>query len=362
MSYCILAHNPKIIRFIDRTFNGLTSRTIKLWQHLIDLETTCRFHFEISPDLFTKELFTILEKAPANRFQFEIGLQSTTQETLNQVKRKTKTTTALANIKKLVQLDTIHLHVDLILGLPGETYNTYRQSFNDVFNLGCHYIQMGLLKILPNTPIKKDHPELIASSHPPYELLQTPYLTSEQLKELYWFGECVEKFYNTHFFKPLFYYLQQRNENGFDFFMHLLKVCKNYNFFSKASTQKLLSEMLVQAGKERNDLHQYLEILQFCWLYSGMRKLPNHLPALDMQELKKSIYKNCPQNYQPYFNHTNRNLFFRQAEFAAFSKETIQTIMPQCQKDQVLCFRPSSPNKETIFKQAEVIIFNLKKG
>jgi radical SAM superfamily enzyme YgiQ (UPF0313 family) len=358
----ILSHNPRIIRFIDRTFNAIPARTIEIWEYLINLDTSCRFHFEISPDIFTPEMFNVLKKVPTNRFQFEIGLQSTNPETLHQVKRKTTIVTALANIRKLVQLETIHLHVDLILGLPAETCDTYKKSFNDVFRLGCHYIQMGLLKILPDTPIIKNNPELIASNHPPYELLASPYLTPDNLKELYLFGECVEKFHNTQFFKPLFSYLRQKNENGFDFFMNLLKICKDHDFFNKAATQKLLSEMLVYAGTKRNDLSQYLEILQFCWLYSGMRKLPNHLPALDMQELKKSIYKNCPQNYPPYFNHTNRNLFFRQTEFAAFSKETIQTIMPQCQKDQILCFRPSSPNKETIFKQAEVIIFNLKKG
>ncbi len=358
----ILSHQPKIIRFIDRTFNAIPARAVEIWKYLINLKTSCRFHFEISPDIFTKDMFSVLEKVPNNRFQFEIGLQSTNPETLSQVKRKSTTTTALANIKKLVQMNTIHLHVDLILGLPKETYDTYQKSFNDVFKLGCHYIQMGLLKILPNTPICNDHPELIASSQPPYELLHTPYLSSVQLKELYWFGECVEKFHNNHFFKPLFTYLQQRNENGFVFFINLLGVCQNHDFFSKASTQKLLSKMLTHAGKGRNDLSQYLEILQLCWLYSGMRKLPDHLPPLNMQELKASIYKNCPQNYPPHFNHINRNLFFRQAEFATFSKETIQTIFPSTKTTQTLCFRPPTQKSETIFKQAEVIVFNIKKG
>ncbi len=357
----ILDHSPKIIRFIDRTFNAIPARAVELWQHLIDLDTPCHFHFEIAPDLFTEEMFAVLAKVPPNRFQFEIGLQSTNPETLDQVNRKTNTDRALANIKKLVQFNTIHLHVDLILGLPHETYDSYKQSFNDVFDLGCHYIQMGLLKILPHTPISSGHRELVASAHPPYELLNTPYLSSKQLKELYWFGECVEKFHNTHFFKPLFTYLRQRNENGFDFFSILLQTCKAHDFFGKASTQKLLSQMLTLAGETREDNDQYLEILQFCWLYSGLRKLPEHLPQLNMKDLKASIYKDTPLNYPPYYNFKNRNHFFRQAEFAHFSKDTIQTIFQNRQAGQTLCFLPPPLERTTIFKEATVILFEIQK-
>lgn len=357
----ILAHQPKIIRFIDRTFNALASRTTKLWQHLIDLDTPCHFHFEIAPDLFTPEMFAVLKQAPVNRFQFEIGLQSTTPETLRQVNRKTNTDLALTNLKKLVSLDTIHLHVDLILGLPNESYDSYKQSFNDVFNLGCHYIQMGLLKILPNTPISTTHPELIASSHPPYELLKTPYLSPQELTELYWFGECVEKFHNSHFFKPLFTYLRRRGEDGFDFFIHLLHTCQKHAFFSKAATQKLLSEMLVKAGEGRNDLSQYHEILQLCWLYSGMRRLPDHLPELNLAENKTQLYQSSPQNHPSHYTYKTRNLFFRQAEFAHFSKETIQSVLPEEKSPGTLCFMPPPEERQTIFKQAEVFVFDVKK-
>lgn len=356
----ILEHQPKIIRFIDRTFNAISARTIGLWKHLISLDTSCRFHFEISPDLFSPEMFNTLKQVAVNRFQFEIGLQSTHPATLQGVNRTTQTTTALANIKKLVELNTIHLHVDLILGLPHETYESYKKSFNDVFELGCHYIQMGLLKLLPDTPLSKEHPELIASSHPPYELLQTPYLSQEELKELYWFGECVEKFHNTHFFKPLFAYLHTRRENGFKFFINLLHVCEEHGFFERSATQNLLSEMLTHAGQGRHDLSQYLEVLQLCWLYSGMRKLPDHLPNLEAEELKAALYTKLPQNLPPYFDHKSRNRFFRQAEFAIFSLIAIQTIMPDATSQQTLCFLPPPQPRETIFKQAEVIPFPLK--
>ncbi len=354
----ILAHRPKIIRFIDRTFNAIPTRTIEIWKHILSLDTESHFHFEISPDIFTPEMFELLGKVKGNRFQFEIGLQSTNPATLRAVNRKTDIATALANIRKLVELDTIHLHVDLILGLPHETYESYRQSFNDVFELGCHYIQMGLLKLLPNTPITFDHKELQGSSHPPYELLHTPYLSHDQLKELYWFGECVEKFHNTHFFKPFFSYLRAQEENGFDFFIHLLHLCQQHHFFEKASTQKLMSQMLALACEDREDRTQCLELLQFSWLYSGMRKLPDHLPPLAMEELKASLYAALPQNLPPHFTHTDRNLFFRQAEFGLFSQQTIQAVHPSIKAPQVVCFLPPPIKQETIFKQARLILFD----
>ncbi|MEN8256599.1 MAG: DUF4080 domain-containing protein [Thermodesulfobacteriota bacterium] len=353
----ILQHRPQIIRFIDRTFNALPQRTLELWRHLLSLKTKTAFHFEISPDLFTEEMFELLEKVPAGMFQFEIGLQSTHEPTLAAVNRKTRIKEALRNIKRLVAIDTIHLHVDLILGLPLETEESYQQTFNDLFILSPHYIQMGLLKILPDTPLARQQHDfaVVASRQPPYELLENKWLPHDKLKEYYWFGECVEKFYNCHFFKPLFSYLRTKQENGFQFFSLLLAACHDHNFFNQAATHKLMSSILTEVGQARPDKETFLEVLQLSWLYAGRRKLPAHLPSQNLKKNKEQLYRQLPQNLPPYFSHVNRNHFFKRAEFALFGPTTLRTLFDYRGHNPLLiCFLPDI--QKGVMKHSEILL------
>lgn len=353
----ILGQRPRIIRFIDRTFNALPQRTLELWRHLLALRTDTAFHFEIAPDSFTEEMFALLAGAPAGMFQFEIGLQSTHEPTLQAVNRTTSTQQALATIKRLTAIDTIHLHVDLILGLPFDTELSYAQTFNDLFAVGPHYIQMGLLKILPGSPLAEQQHEfaMVASRQPPYELLENRWLPHARLKELYWLGECVEKFYNCHFFKPLFTYLRTRQENGFSFFHTLLAICHRHRFFHQAATHGLMSSILAEMARERPDQDTFLELLQLSWLYSGNRKLPSHLPDQDLKKNKELLFQHLPQNLPPHFSHVNRNHFFKRAEFALFGPTALRTLFDyQGPSPRLICFLPEI--QKGVMKHNEILL------
>jgi coproporphyrinogen III oxidase-like Fe-S oxidoreductase len=100
-------------------------------------------------------MLAFLAQVPQGRFQFEIGIQSTNSETLAAIDRRIDPQLAHDPIRRLATAANIHLHVDLILGLPHETRATFLRSFAAVFAMGAHYIQMGLLKILPDTPIER---------------------------------------------------------------------------------------------------------------------------------------------------------------------------------------------------------------
>ncbi|MDR9500352.1 MAG: DUF4080 domain-containing protein [Desulfurivibrionaceae bacterium] len=357
----ILQHRPQIIRFIDRTFNAQPQRTLDLWRHILSLETDTSFHFEISPDLFNEEMFDLLATVPAGMFQFEIGLQSTHPPTLAAVNRKSQVSRALENIKRLAGLDAIHLHVDLILGLPLETEESYQQTFNDLFDLSPHYIQMGLLKILPDTPLARQQEEfsMVASRQPPYELLQNRWLSHERLKHYYWLGECVEKFYNCRFFKPLFSYLRHQGENGFHFFTQLLAVCHSHNFFNQAATHEFMGRLLAETAQSRPDQKTFEELLQLSWLYSGRRKLPAHLPGQDLKKNKQHLYQQLPQNLPPYFSHTNRNHFFKRVEFALFGPAALQTLFPyQGSTPRLICFLAET--QKGALKHSEILVVDEK--
>ena len=283
----ILKHNPKVVRFVDRTFNDNGPRALAIWEFLAEQKVDTVFHFEISPSNFSEEMFVFLKTLPAGKFQFEIGIQSTNPETLKAIRRSINTAGAHDIIIRLSELNNIHLHVDLILGLPYETRESFLRSFRDVFFMNPHYIQMGLLKILPDTPICHTAPEYkySYSSYAPYSVFANKWMDQKSMQELYWFGECVERFLNNRYFVSLWQYLRTNSEDIVMFFLNLLDQCMEMAFFQKAPTQQLLCSILLNSVRGRSDEEYIVELLRYDWLRCGHRFLP---PELDVGEERQS--------------------------------------------------------------------------
>ncbi len=336
----ILTHSPKSLRFVDRTFNASAKRALEIWEFLQKESTATSFHFEISPDLFSEKIFNFLEKIPPGLFEFEVGIQSTHEATLAAINRKTDIRSALDNIKRLIKIGTVHVHVDLILGLPFETMETFEKSFNDIFATGPHYIQMGLLKILPNTPISQKLQEFSIQHciFPPYEVLATKWLTQNEIAELFWFGECVEAFYNNRYFRSFFQFLRENDYDSFQFFTNLLKFCRQHAFFSKAKTQIFLSDLLNEFIRTDPNYPVLKELLVYDWLRSGHRFLPEHLGQTLLKEEKDRLWHELPQALLPFYTHTDRNNFFKHSLFIRFSGETLKQLGITDGQKGVLCF------------------------
>jgi radical SAM superfamily enzyme YgiQ (UPF0313 family) len=347
----ILSQNPKVIRFVDRTFNDLPSRALEIWRFLNSQPGNTLFHFEMAPDRFTYEMFLFLEQVSPDRFQFEIGVQSTNPETLKAINRVCDLEKLEHNIRRLSSLDTIHLHLDLILGLPYENKESFARSFGKVFSLKPHYIQMGLLKILPDTPISKsaEEYELVACENPPYEILANKWLDKNEIEELFWFGECVEAFYNKRYFRSLWDYLRKNEEDIFAFFGSLLKLCHKKSFFDLAPTQELLSSLLFQATRSRPDRDLIRELLVFDWLRCGHHYLPKHLEQEVLSDQKKDLWKRMPQNWDGVYDYKSRDEFFKQGVFVQFSGLLLREAgaSPDVVEAYV-CFQPAREN--TVFR------------
>ena len=336
----ILAHNPQTLRFVDRTFNIDEKRALEIWRFLGGQakETCC--HFEIGPDRFSDEMFNFLKTVKPGRFQFEIGIQSTNPATLAAVNRKIDMNLAMKNVARLSRLDNIHLHVDLILGLPHETADSFQKSFNDTFFLFPHYIQMGLLKILPGTPISHqvDEFSIRSCAEPPYEVMATRWIDHATLKRLYWFSECVEAFYNTRFFKSFFALIREREDDYFLFFNQLLTKCLDADFFRQAKTQKRMNSLLLELTRNHPEEKTLHELLIFDWLHSGHRFLPANLNPENLNREKEHFWKNMPQNKEPLYTYKTRNHFFKQSLFMRFSDKTLKAAGFGGQENGVVCF------------------------
>jgi radical SAM superfamily enzyme YgiQ (UPF0313 family) len=343
----ILRHQPATLRFVDRTFNDRPERALAIWKFLMETETETLFHFEISPDRFTEEMFSFLQTVPTGRFQFEIGVQSTHEQTLRAVGRMVDLPSSLLNIKRLVALGSIHLHVDLILGLPFETRESFGRSFADLFSTGAHYLQMGVLKLLPGTPISREAESFSYTScrQPPYTVLANQWMDHATLQDFYWFCECVEKFVNNRYFPSLWEYLRRNEEDVFSFFQELLAICLRENFFCLASTQEFMGKILSQLIQKREDGSLLLEILRYDWLRCGHRFLPLFLQVEFEEEqplaVKRDVYQQTAAELSGVFDNCDRNQFFKKGFFLRFSGQCLRELdLSQEGKRAVILFLP----------------------
>jgi radical SAM superfamily enzyme YgiQ (UPF0313 family) len=338
----IMAHAPKVLRFVDRTFNDLPDRALALWKLLLEYKTETLFHFEIAPDRISEEMFSFLKMVPPGRFQFEIGIQSTHKPTLAAIHRKIDPQVAHATVSRLAAADNIHLHSDLILGLPYETKESYLASFSDIFAMGSHYIQMGLLKMLPDTAITASAAELEYRycSRPPYSVLANKWLDADTLQSLYWFSECVEKFCNNRYFPSLWRYLRRTEDDIVCFFEKILKVALCERLFQLAPTQEFLCSILEQVITGRDDEQLLRELLVFDWYRCGQKNLPRFL-ANDVENkrtLRDTLYEQLPSEMNGIYSKKERNRFFKQTIFHTFSEAGIEEIFGPAKRKRCIAF------------------------
>jgi len=215
------------IKFIDRTFNCNKAHANELFQYIINLDTSCCFHFEVAADLFDSDTLSLLATAPPGRIQMEIGLQSYYQPTLSAVGRKTDLDLIEHNIRTLLSHGNIHTHVGLIAGLPHETLDIFRTTFNRAYQLKSHNLQLGFLKLLYGSKLRQQASEfgIHFTPEPPYEITQNRWLSAADLYALKNVEDALQSTYNSgRFLSTLEYLLAVTNISPFDFFRSLGEV------------------------------------------------------------------------------------------------------------------------------------------
>ncbi len=197
---CLVKSGTQTIKFIDRTFNARPSFARAIFSWIIEHEGTfppslC-FHFEINAELLTEECFALLAQIKKGRVQFEIGLQTYTGEVLTAISRHMQVERFETAIAKLLALNNIHIHIDLIAGLPYETDATFRESFRKAYQLGTHMLQLGFLKMLHGSPMQGNYLADF-SDKPPYEVIGTPTMTKEELICWHVLEDGLERYANS---------------------------------------------------------------------------------------------------------------------------------------------------------------------
>ncbi|MEI4830296.1 B12-binding domain-containing radical SAM protein [Bacillus sp. FJAT-53711] len=219
----LMKNGARIIKFVDRTFNISRSYAMEMFQFLIDEHVPGTvFQFEITADIMRPEVIEFLNThAPAGLFRFEVGVQSTNDQTNDLVKRRqnfeklTRTVTMVRDGQKIAQ------HLDLIAGLPEEDYHSFRKTFNDVFALRPEELQLGFLKLLRGTGLRiraNDH-QYIYMDQAPYEMLGNNVLSFDEIIRIKQVEDVLEKYWNAHRMdNAVSYVISHTFDTPFDFF------------------------------------------------------------------------------------------------------------------------------------------------
>lgn len=194
----LLLLKPKVIKFVDRSFNQNRQWARAIWQYVIGLDTTVPFHFEVHPDWLEQEDFDILSISPQGRIQLEIGIQSIHPDTLKLICRPSVWSRVKISLEALREHTHVPLHTDLIVGLPGENRQQIIESINAVLQVNPTELQLGFLKILAGTQMSdyasKHH--YTWSDTAPYKVLQTPDLSFRDIVYLEKIAMIINQYWN----------------------------------------------------------------------------------------------------------------------------------------------------------------------
>ena len=208
-------HGVKQVKFVDRTFNCAPHHHRPLMEFMRDSDTDMNFHLEMEPELMTEWETNILCETPPGRIQIEVGVQSTHKKTLDAINRYNDWPYIQKSIRPIIQAGRTHVHMDLIVGLPHEDFNRFGQSFNDLFSLQPHALQIGFLKLLKGSGVRRMREyKYVADPLAPYEVLSTHVLPYDDVRFLKYFEDVFERFYNSERFRITFGYIGQQLIHG----------------------------------------------------------------------------------------------------------------------------------------------------
>lgn len=260
------------IKFVDRTFNADLQRAKGIVSHLLTLyKPGLSWHLEISPANLDAELLELFSKAPPGYFRLEAGVQSLHPPSLRAIRRLNDWPKIKKNLTKLLEKDNLHLHLDLIAGLPKETWRSFEEGFNKLHELAPHYLQLGFLKILPGSILANEAVrwDLAHSLYPPYEIISTPDLQGGELILLGQAEALLDSLYNCGRFRQTLYQAGLIWPRGaLDMYLSLSKMKKDRGALSVGKKLALLWEFCALFEK---DQQAFLKtVLIFDWYLYGL--------------------------------------------------------------------------------------------
>ena len=269
-----------LVKFVDRTYNLDENYYLPMMRYLAQADTKTTFHFEIKADILSPRAVEFLRTVPKGRFQLELGVQSTDADVLRIIGRKDDWDRLKDNVSALLENDNIHIHMDLIAGLPLETMESFARSFDDVYGLHPHALQLGFLKVLSGTVMEKISGQhgLVYMDRPPYEVLSTNYMNYNEMRFLKILEEVFELTANSGRFPFTLAFLTEKAGNGSAFVLYreLTEWYRQKGMAGLGHNVMETAEMLFKYVEERQTALQFpvRELLRL----DVLQHLPNFRP------------------------------------------------------------------------------------
>lgn len=324
-----LEKKVKQVKFVDRTFNCNHDHAMAVWQYLYDHDNgVTNFHFEIAGDILREDEIALVAKMRPGLVQFEIGVQSTNTDTLREIRR-------VMDIEKLKQVvaalkaaHNVHIHLDLIAGLPYEDYDSFARSFDDVYAMEPEQLQLGFLKVLKGSYMAEmaESYGLVYTDYAPYEVLYTNWLSFTEICRLKRIEEMVEIYYNSgQFAHSLPVMIADFGQGAFAFYETLADFYEGQGFFVETPSRIYRYQALLSFAKsihpERQEL--YKELLLFdLYVRENLKSRPDFAPDLhDLQPVIHAFYKKeeSERRYLPHLSEIPAPQLSRMTHLEPFS-------------------------------------------
>ncbi len=280
------------VKFVDRTFNCKKDHAIPILRYILEHDNgVTNFHFEIAADLLDEDYFFLLQQMRPGAVQLEIGVQSTNLQTITEINRKMDFDKVAGIVRKISSWNNIHIHLDLIAGLPYEDIDSFSHSFNDVYALYPEQLQLGFLKVLKGSAISdnvlKYH--LVYTSIPPYEVLSNKWLSYEDVCHLKQIEEVLEIYYNSGQFSHSLNFLNLFFDTPYDLYDALALWYEEHDLFGVQSSRVRKYEVLLEfglkyiSGEESDDRQKELKeyIAYDLYLRENMKNRASFLYSME---------------------------------------------------------------------------------
>lgn len=335
------------VKFVDRTFNCNHERTMELLKFVRDNDNgITNFHFEIAADLLQDKEIDIMKTMRPGLIQLEIGVQSTNLKTIHEIDRVMDFERLSEVVKKINEGNNIHQHLDLIVGLPYENYESFVESFNDVYKLKPEQLQLGFLKVLKGSKMfHKAHEYGIAHTQKsPYEVLFTNWISYEDVINLKNIEETVELYYNSGQYVHTMELLVSRFASPFELFKALADYYEKNNLFdikhSRITRYQILLEFIKTIATNEVKLFEQVLVLDL-YLRENLKTRPTF--ATDISENKRELR----EFYNTYAEKNN-------AHIELFSVDVAQA----CDLNIPKIKKTSEKINESLFEQYTMILFD----
>ncbi len=236
------------VKFVDRTFNCNHEHAMTVWRHIRSIDRgKTNFHFEVSADLFREDELELLSTFRPGLVQLEIGVQSTNPATIKEIHRQMDLPRLKEVVTRIRKWHNIHLHLDLIAGLPYEDYDTFARSFDEIFALAPSQLQLGFLKVLKGSYMYEHAKEygILRHETAPYEVLSTKWLSFDDLLRIKRVEEMVEVYYNSWQYALTVRLLTCIYKSAFELFQRLGDYYDKHGLFGCSHSRPARCEILL---------------------------------------------------------------------------------------------------------------------